>query len=181
MLLGLLIGGFFALGTITSADCQTIYFPENQSFCFDIKKIEAGEYRAEISNNHLTNPRSLNCNLTLPNKESLSLPRCQGTFKYQGNNGEIKLRAEIPNYRYELITNYDFIKGSFSSFSVLPESSTDYQPEITAINPASPRVNERVDVSVRIKTPYTSPIQHGTLKFRVEEFKNGQRTSSPAY
>ncbi len=181
MLLGLLIGGFFALGTITSADCQTVYFPENQSFCFDIHKLETGRYKAVVSNNQLSSSWNLSCRLTLPNQESLLLPRCQGAFKYEGNNGEIKLRAELLNYRYELVANYDFSNGSFSPFSILPWISTDYQPEITAINPASPRVNERVDVSVRIKTPYTSPIQHSTLKFRVEEYKNGQRTSSPAY
>ncbi len=54
MLLGLLIGGFFALGTITSADCQTVYFPENQSFCFDIHKLETGRYKAVVSNNQLS-------------------------------------------------------------------------------------------------------------------------------
>lgn len=49
MLLGLIIGGFFTLMSISSADCQTIYFPENQSFCFDIQKLETDRYKAVIS------------------------------------------------------------------------------------------------------------------------------------
>lgn len=181
MLLGLIIGGFFTLMSISSADCQTIYFPENQSFCFDIQKLETDRYKAVISKSQFSSSWTLNCRLTLPNQENFVLPRCQGVFKYQGDNGRIKLRTELLDYRYELIANYDFENGNFSSSNILPWISTNYQPEITALSPSSPRVNERVDVSVRIKNSYMNFLQHGRLKFRVEEYKNGQRISSPAY
>lgn len=51
---GLIIGGFFAFTSISSADCKTVYLPENQSFCFDIHKLETGRYKAVISKSQLS-------------------------------------------------------------------------------------------------------------------------------
>ena len=176
--MGILVVSLFSW-TFASADCQEIRFSNGEKFCFDIQKISSERFRASISKTSLSTLSDLSCNLTLPNKTQVSLSRCEGEFSYGGNNGSIEIRADIQNYWYELITNYDFRNGSFSSY--WDHSSYNYSPEITSVSNESPRENEWVDITLRVRNNFNSSYYNDSVNFYVEAYKNGRRDSASSY
>ena len=119
--------------------------------------------------------------MTLPNGSQISLPRCEGEFTYAGNAGKIELRADISNYWYELITNYDFRNGSFSTSSST-SSTLRWVPEFYSVSDSTPDRDEWVDITLRVKnsSSYSSDYD-GRVNFRVEEYRNGRWQSASSY
>lgn len=115
--LSVLAGLLAFLGIQTSAACQEIRFSDGQSFCFDLQKLETDRFQAKISSLNV-DTKELSCKLTLPNERSIELSGCEGEFQYAGDGGKISLKADLSQYRYELLATYDFNKGSFDSSSV---------------------------------------------------------------
>lgn len=79
------------------------------------------------------------------------------------------MRADIQNYWYELISNYDFKNGSFTS---LNQESHPYHPEITSVSNPSPEINEWVDITLRVKSDFTSKYYDDYINFSVRENEN---------
>lgn len=167
---------FFSLmGIQTSAACQEIRFPDGQSFCFDLQKVETERFQAKISSIQV-DTKDLSCILTLPNTTTVNLPKCEGFFQYEGAGaGKITLRADIPNYWYELMTHYDFNKGSFESSNPI---TSDYLPEISGISSENPDLDEEIDLRLRVKNNASSSSYRGTAYFRVEKLQNGRWESA---
>ena len=119
--------------------------------------------------------------MTLPNGSQISLPRCEGEFTYAGNAGKIELRADISNYWYEFITNYDFRNGSFSTSSST-SSTLRWVPEFYSVSDSTPDRDEWVDITLRVKnsSSYSSDYD-GRVNFRVEEYRNGRWQSASNY
>ncbi len=157
------------------AGCQDIRFSNGDNFCFDLQKIGSERFQSKITSSSLQSSSDLSCNLTLPNGSQVSLPRCEGNFSYAWDVGKIELRADISNYRYELITNYDFRNGTFSlSSSTSSTSSTSiWTPEFYSISDTRPDRDEWVDVVLHVKNLNSrSSYYDGRVNFRVEEYRN---------
>ena len=134
-----------------------------------------------MTSSSLSSKSDLSCRLTLPNGSQISLPRCEGEFTYAGNAGKIELRADISNYWYEFITNYDFRNGSFSTSSST-SSTSRWVPEFYSVSDSTPDRNEWVDITLRVKnsSSYSSDYD-GRVNFRVEEYRNGRWQSASSY
>ena len=183
----LLLTGMLGLLAIpwafASAACQDIQFTDGQKFCFDIQKLNADRFQARISSSNLKSLSELSCRLKLPNGNEVALPRCEGEFSYAGSDWRIELRADIQNYRYELVDNYSFRNGSFgASSSNTSPSYSNYQVEFTSTNPSNPARDQRVDVSVRVRgNGYSYSNYDKNIRFRVEQYKNGRRENASSY
>ena len=134
-----------------------------------------------MTSSSLSSKSDLSCRLTLPNGSQISLPRCEGEFTYAGNAGKIELRADISNYWYEFITNYDFRNGSFST-STSTSSTSRWVPEFYSVSDSTPDRDEWVDITFRVKnsSSYSSDYD-GRVNFRVEEYRNGRWQSASSY
>ena len=134
-----------------------------------------------MTSSSLSSKSDLSCRLTLPNGSQVSLPRCEEEFSYAGNAGKIELRADISNYWYEFITNYDFRNGSFSTSSST-SSTSRWVPEFYSVSDSTPDRDEWVDITLRVKnsSSYSSDYD-GRVNFRVEEYRNGRWQSASNY
>lgn len=180
ILMTTLLLGLSSLTAISAAECQEIRFSNGEKFCFDLQKVATERFQAKTSNSSVSAFSDLSCSLRLPNGDQVSLSRCEGEFSYGGPNGKLEIRADIGNYWYEMITNYDFRNGRFSS-SYSDSSTTSAYPEIISVSNSSPKRDERVDLTLRIRgqdNAYTR-----TVKFYVEQLKNWrwERASSYTY
>ena len=183
----LLLTGMLGLLAIpwafASAACQDIQFTDGQKFCFDIQKLNADRFQARISSSNLKSLSELSCRLKLPNGNEVALPRCEGEFSYAGSDWRIELRADIQNYRYELVDTYSFRNGSFgASSSNTSPSYSNYQVEFTSTNPSNPARDQRVYVAVRVRgNGYSYSNYDKNIRFRVEQYKNGRRENASSY
>lgn len=170
LLLWLLVAGFL-FSAQSSAACQTVKFSNGDNFCFDITKQSSTTFQAITSSRSLTS--SLTCQLTLPDKKVVELANCEGTFTYNGSANTIQLRADSGNYFSQLVTNYDFSRGSFDgNYSSQPTIYDELR--FYSVTPSSPRVEDRIDVGVRVLSNGsidTSTTQR--VDFSVEEYRNG--------
>ena len=163
------------------AECQEIRFSNGDKFCFDLQKVGSERFQSRITSSSLSSNSDLSCRLTLPNGSQVSLPRCEGDFSYAGNAGKIELRADISNYWYELITNYDFRNGSFSTSSST-SSTSRWISEFYSVSDSTPDRDEWVDITLRVKnSSYRSSDYDGRVSFRVEEYRNGRWQSASNY
>ena len=164
-----------------AAECQEIRFSNGDKFCFDLQKVGSERFQSRITSSSLSSNSDLSCRLTLPNGSQVSLPRCEGDFSYAGNAGKIELRADISNYWYELITNYDFRNGSFSTSSST-SSTSRWISEFYSVSDSTPDRDEWVDITLRVKnSSYRSSDYDGRVNFRVEEYRNGRWQSASNY
>ena len=164
-----------------AAECQEIRFSNGDKFCFDLQKVGSERFQSRITSSSLSSNSDLSCRLTLPNGSQVSLPRCEGDFSYAGNAGKIELRADISNYWYELITNYDFRNGSFSTSSST-SSTSRWISEFYSVSDSTPDRDEWVDITLRVKnSSYRSSDYDGRVSFRVEEYRNGRWQSASNY
>ena len=164
-----------------AAECQEIRFSNGDKFCFDLQKVGSERFQSRITSSSLSSKSDLSCRLTLPNGSQISLPRCEGEFTYAGNAGKIELRADISNYWYELITNYDFRNGSFSTSSST-SSTLRWVPEFYSVSDSTPDRDEWVDITLRVKnSSFYSSDYDGRVNFRVEEYRNGRWQSASSY
>ena len=164
-----------------AAECQEIRFSNGDKFCFDLQKIGSERFQSRVTSSSLSSKSDLSCRLTLPNGSQVSLPRCEEEFSYAGNAGKIELRADISNYWYEFITNYDFRNGSFSTSSST-SSTSRWVPEFYSVSDSTPDRDEWVDITLRVKnsSSYSSDYD-GRVNFRVEEYRNGRWQSASNY
>ena len=180
LLMGILGLSFFSWA-FAAAECQEIRFSNGDKFCFDLQKIGSERFQSRVTSSSLSSKSDLSCRLTLPNGSQISLPRCEGEFTYAGNAGKIELRADISNYWYEFITNYDFRNGSFST-STSTSSTSRWVPEFYSVSDSTPDRDEWVDITFRVKnsSSYSSDYD-GRVNFRVEEYRNGRWQSASSY